>query len=141
MAAEPGALRAQQHSLSGAQPVANAPGVRVTRPNRLGQTDRPIPGRKNALSERVFSFVTNRFGLRQNELDAGLDGEVFAAQNRDGGKRPMLSFGAPALLEARVFLALERLAAHGGGEHASFTPAPDFLAGEVQDHEVVGLAV
>lgn len=97
---------------------------------------------KRALLERVvLQFPSSRFPLRQDELDARLDREVVASQSRNGSESSVLSLGAPALIEARVFLALERLAAHGRREHAALAPAPDLLAGEILDHEIVGLPV
>ena len=53
----------------------------------------------------------------------------------------MLSLDVPALGEARLALALEGLAAHRRGEHPALAPAPDFLAGEILDDEIVGLSV
>src|SRR5256714_9248812 len=98
-----------------------------------------VSGAAHGSEQVVFSLV--RFSLRQHELDAGLYREVIAAQNRDRGERTVLALRAPALLVARVLFALQRLAAHRRREHAARAPAPDFLAREVLDHEIVGLPI
>src|SRR6266852_4608480 len=91
--------------------------------------------------ERVSHFLDRWSRLRQHELNAGLDREVVASENRDGGEGSVLALRVPALLERCRALALQRLAAHRRGEHAPLAPAPDFLAGEILHHEIVGLSV
>src|SRR5712671_2210568 len=97
--------------------------------------------KKTRSSERVFISLIRDLQLRQDELNAGLDGEVVAAENGHGGEGSMLALRVPALLERRLALASQSLTAHRGGEHAALAPAPHFLAGEVLHHEIVGLTV
>src|SRR6266446_946015 len=99
------------------------------------------PGCKNALSRARFTFPDRWSRLRQHELNCCLDREVIAPQNRDGGEGSMLAPRVPALFEGSLALALQCLAAHCRSEHAPLTPAPDFLAGEILHHEIVGLSV
>src|SRR6266478_10059130 len=96
---------------------------------------------KTRFLERVSLFPDRWARLRQHELNSCLDREVIAAENRDGGEGSVLALRVPALFECRPALALQRLAAHCRSEHAPLTPAPDFLAGEILHHEIVGLSV
>src|SRR5438477_8839747 len=104
---------------------------------------------KNALFRaRRFSFSlfrfplpSSRFPLWQHELNARLDREVVASEDCDGREGSVLTLRGPALGENRVALALERFAAHRGGEHAALAPAPDLLAGEILHLEVVRLSI
>src|SRR6476660_8640629 len=97
--------------------------------------------KKTRSFERVSFIFPSSLSLRQNELYRRLYREVIALENRDGGERSVLALRAPALLVDRVFLALERLAAHRRGEHPPLAPAPDLLAGEILHHEIVSLSV
>jgi hypothetical protein len=79
--------------------------------------------------------------LWQGKLDARLDREILALQNRDGSECAALSLRLPRLLENRSVFSLEGLAAHRLGEHPPFAPAPDFLSGRIVHNEVVRLTV
>jgi len=79
--------------------------------------------------------------LRQHELNAGLDRIVVAPEDRNSSERSVLAIRVPALLERRLALALESLAAHRRSEHAALAPAPHFLAGKILHDEVVSLTV
>src|SRR5688500_9228772 len=79
--------------------------------------------------------------LWQRELDARLDREILALQDRDGSESTVLSLGLPCFLENRSVFSLEGFAAHRLCEHPPFAPAPDFLSGRIVDYEVVCLTV
>jgi len=97
--------------------------------------------KKTRSRERVFISLIRDLRLRQDELDAGLDGEVVAAEDGHGGEGSVLTLRVPTLLEGSLAFASQSFAAHRGGEHAALAPAPHFLAGEILHNEIVGLAV
>jgi len=102
-----------------------------------------VNNNKKTRSAVVIGFIAMyRCGLlRQHELNAGLNRIVVAPEDRNCCERSVLAIRVPALLERRLALALESLAAHRRSEHAALAPAPHFLAGKILHDEVVSLTV
>lgn len=114
--------------------VANAPSDSAAGLRKVAAGERSVKG-----ARRSTHVVCVR-GLRELEVGALLERMVVALEARDCSEVACEAAGIPRLLVGDRFIGAEQRVADCLCEHASFAPAPHFVAGGIENGDVVSFA-